>query len=587
MDEDPNVNGYSTRIDLARAAVAALLDTYGSFANVNVQIVDFSTDATAHGWMTIDQANALLANLTPAGTTDYADALTTAATAFTTNTPDADRSLIYFLSDGKPTNAAGVESTLGATAIQNWETFAHNDSVEQVFAIGIGNGIPANDANLEGVAFLDANHDGVKDGNSSVVVTENLLLDTLVSTVSSTVSGNVLTNDQFGADGAGAPKVTEIVIGTHHLNSATAAGNLGDIQVLANVAGIIVVHTGLGGDLTFNFNTGDFSYHAPNTNNDETFQYTIVDKDGDTSTADLTFLNTEVTGEKPHTVFGDNGNNNLNGQETAGIDIVGGDDGNDTASGGGGNDHITGGAGADNLSGGADNDIIIGGSRSEVTDQPGVTRAADGNDTLHGDAGNDTLNGNEGDDILQGGAGNDSIVGGDGNDLIDWSDATGGISHTLAAGGTGSANLASVGLGTDSYSSIQGIIGSNFADTLTGNASDNTLQGGHGNDVLDGGGGNDTFNYTSTLDGQDVINNFDSNNTGGTDVLNLDALFDSLGVATANRAGHVNITGSGTTTVDVNVDSDNNGTFDLHVATLHTVDTGAVTAGQEVIVGTS
>jgi hypothetical protein len=37
----------------------------------------------------------------------------------------------------------------------------------------------------------------------------------------------------------------------------------------------------------------------------------------------------------------------------------------------------------------------------------------------------------------------------------------------------------------------------------------------------------------------------------------------------------------------VSVDSDNNGTFDLHVATLHTLDTSAVTTGADVIVGTS
>jgi uncharacterized protein YegL len=225
MDEDPNVNGYSTRIDLARAAVAALLDTYGSFANVNVQIVDFSTDATAHGWMTIDQANAFLATLTASGTTDYHDALTTAVTAFNTDTPDADRSLVYFLSDGKPTTAGGAESTLGAADITAWQTFASNDAnkIEQVFAIGLGTGIPANDPNLEGVAFTDGNNDGVKDGNSSVIVTEDLLLDTLVSTVASTVSGNVLTNDQFGADGPGTQKVTRWWQTPPGLSSSTPA----------------------------------------------------------------------------------------------------------------------------------------------------------------------------------------------------------------------------------------------------------------------------------------------------------------------------------------------------------------------------
>src|SRR5262249_52133360 len=45
MDEDPGMDGYSSRIDLARAAVAALLATYDSFADINVKIVDFPNNA--------------------------------------------------------------------------------------------------------------------------------------------------------------------------------------------------------------------------------------------------------------------------------------------------------------------------------------------------------------------------------------------------------------------------------------------------------------------------------------------------------------------------------------------------------------
>src|SRR5262249_41409285 len=152
------------------------------------------------------------------------------------------------------------------------------------------------------------------------------------------------------------------------------------------------------------------------------------------------------------------------------------------------------------IHGGAGNDLIIGGPTLAVDGSTDPT-AIDLGDQLFGDAGNDTL---------RGGAGNDQLDGGTGTDLIDWSDATAGITQTLGAGGSGSANRTSVGLGTDTYTNMEGIIGSRFNDNLTGNSGSNVLIGGAGSDTLDGGGGNDTFAYASKLDGHDVINNFNA-----------------------------------------------------------------------------
>ena len=65
-------------------------------------------------------------------------------------------------------------------------------------------------------------------------------------------------------------------------------------------------------------------------------------------------------------------------------------------------------------------------------------------------------------------------------------------------------------------------------------------------------------------------------------MLNLDALFDKLGVAEADRAGRVSLTDGGTT-VDVSIDADGNAAngFELKAVTLITAD--AVTLGQDVI----
>jgi Ca2+-binding RTX toxin-like protein len=60
----------------------------------------------------------------------------------------------------------------------------------------------------------------------------------------------------------------------------------------------------------------------------------------------------------------------------------------------------------------------------------------------------------------------------------------------------------------DTLTSIENIIGSNFADKLVGNSSHNTLRGGLGRDTLTGGGGPDNFFYKEPREGGDLITDF-------------------------------------------------------------------------------
>ena len=90
---------------------------------------------------------------------------------------------------------------------------------------------------------------------------------------------------------------------------------------------------------------------------------------------------------------------------------------------------------------------------------------------------------------------------------------------------------------------------------------------------------------SSPLDGHDIISGFDGDAAGGQDTLNLDALFDGLGVArAANRAARVSIADNGSS-VDVPVDADGNAAngFELTAVTLVTTD--AVVLGQDVLLG--
>ncbi|MBF0602863.1 MAG: cadherin-like domain-containing protein, partial [Nitrospirae bacterium] len=194
-------------------------------------------------------------------------------------------------------------------------------------------------------------------------------------------------------------------------------------------------------------------------------------------------------GEGADTLYGWTGDDLLDGG--AGDDNLAGDDGNDTLRGGTGadelfgwkgNDLLEGGIGADILSGEADDDTLRGGD-----DDDGVYGGS-GADTLFGDAGNDGLYGGSGADILEGGAG---------IDYVGYESSTAGVVVDLAAG-MGSGGDAQ----GDTLIGIERVIGSAYADTLTGSLADETLEGGNGADLLSGNGGADVLiggNGTDTV----------------------------------------------------------------------------------------
>jgi Ca2+-binding RTX toxin-like protein len=109
-------------------------------------------------------------------------------------------------------------------------------------------------------------------------------------------------------------------------------------------------------------------------------------------------------------------------------------------------------------------------------------------DTISGGGGDDRLFGFDGGDILVGGAGSNALNGGAGVDTAVYSAAPSLISVNLSNG----RGLNGYG-GTDTYVSIENVIGSNNADTIIGNTANNTLNGGSGADYLIGGGGDDTL----------------------------------------------------------------------------------------------
>lgn len=132
---------------------------------------------------------------------------------------------------------------------------------------------------------------------------------------------------------------------------------------------------------------------------------------------------------------------------------------------------------------------IVGTEAGETLDgspEADVIQGLGGDDVLRGLAGDDQLEGGSGNDELRGFAGNDLLIGGDGFDSADYREDIAGVTVNL------STQIAIDGWGnTDSLVEIENVVGSDFADLITGDFNSNFIWGGDGNDFIDGVSGND------------------------------------------------------------------------------------------------
>ncbi|MDE2668248.1 MAG: SwmB domain-containing protein [Chloroflexota bacterium] len=226
----------------------------------------------------------------------------------------------------------------------------------------------------------------------------------------------------------------------------------------------------------------------------------------------------ELTGDD-HTancLYGWGGNDRLYGGDAD--DILSGGNGNDVLEGRGGDDWLHGGAGADRLDGGGGSDTASYAKSPAAVTVDLATGSGSGGDAegdtfagieqLIGSDHADTLTGNDGDNVFTGGPGGDTITGGGGSDTASYAGSPAAVTINLATGSVSGGDARG-----DTLSGIENLIGSDHADTLTGNDEDNVIAGGAGfrivgadviGDVITCGGGIDTLDYSGSPAAIDV-----------------------------------------------------------------------------------
>jgi hypothetical protein len=141
---------------------------------------------------------------------------------------------------------------------------------------------------------------------------------------------------------------------------------------------------------------------------------------------------------------------------------------------------------------------------------------------------------------FEGMGGNDTITG-NGNTRITFNNAGAGVTVNLLAG-----TASGTSTGNDTFTGVNQVRGSNFADTITGDANNNTLDGQGGTDTITGGAGNDTLTGGANADtfvfangfGADIVTDFSQAQFDKIDLTGITGVYDLAGVqALASQVG--------------------------------------------------
>ena len=291
------VSGVS-RFEIAKAA---LVDTIGAYENqgaANVNLTLFSTQGLNLDWMNAADAIAYinLLSMDSNGTiyyngtviselrdgwTNYEAAISVTQETYATNTPIADKTVAYFISDGEPTKEYNDSTaTVGDVTSRNtqdgvdgsyidnnylaqWNTFVNSNNIS-LEVIGISSGVDETYLNMVQVVL----------GKTAILVTDETQLSAVMLSSVESVEGSLYGNDSnagilFGADGGNILQIT-------YSGTTYSYDEANPVQTIALSQG----------NMDLNFETGNYIYTPTTSNREdvvENFVISVTDSDGDTT----------------------------------------------------------------------------------------------------------------------------------------------------------------------------------------------------------------------------------------------------------------------------------------------------------------
>ncbi|MET1078431.1 MAG: Ig-like domain-containing protein [Pseudomonas sp.] len=274
----------NSQMTLIKGAVTNLISTYGA-ALVKVMLVDFDDSATVFtssgsAWLTGAAATSIInsSSITNGGGTDYDSAIAAVQSSFA-GAPLADKTYMYFLSDGEPTgNDGSNDNSISAAERTAWVNFASNSGgavprIHEVYSVGIGSGSLTTQLNQ--VAWSSTG------GSNVFIISSVSQLSGTLTQISDSSTGNVTSNDLPGADGWATARLVSVTYGatTYNFNAGDAINNEVTIALGATQGTLIIREN------------GTYTYTPPSagaSGADVSVTYVIRDADGSTSSATLT-----------------------------------------------------------------------------------------------------------------------------------------------------------------------------------------------------------------------------------------------------------------------------------------------------------
>ncbi|WP_221077442.1 retention module-containing protein [Agarivorans albus] len=272
-------------LEIAVKALSNLIEQADAAGNVNVQIVGFSDSVISSGWISdnVEDALSYLQDLSSGGGTHYDIALNEVISSSTSaQQPDADNTLLYFISDGEPNFGYGIDDTVeynGSNGLAAWDEFVQ-DNIDTSYGIGIG----------------QADLDVLKDVASESATDEFAFIVDDVTDLSSTLVESYLEAEVDASLGLLQTASTDgFMVGAD--DGYVSAITVDDVTYSYDPSAVpeqeknVSITTALGGVLLLNFVTGAYSYEldvgGDGWGQQENIAVTVTDFDGDTSSINI------------------------------------------------------------------------------------------------------------------------------------------------------------------------------------------------------------------------------------------------------------------------------------------------------------